>query len=115
MRRGLDHTPGIPRGAHAAPLARERDQEVVPALSAPRPSAVMGENAAREVTAELPLHIRGHPFGVEVTLAGEREIGLEMALDDAVEQRALGATSAVDGAADLTPLRAVHDPVTSGW
>jgi hypothetical protein len=74
-----------------------------------------GEHAAFEVTAELPLHMRGHRFGVEVPIAGEREIGLEVALDDAVEQRALGATPAVDSAADLTCLRAVHGPVTSGW
>ena len=32
---GLDHAPGIARGAHAAPLARVRDQEVVSALAAP--------------------------------------------------------------------------------
>ncbi len=75
----------------------------------------VGENAAFEVTAEFPLHIRGHRFGVEVPLAGEREIGLEMALDDAVERRALGTTPAVDSAADLTCLRAVHGTVTSGW
>ena len=75
----------------------------------------MGENAALEVAAKFPFYIRGHPFGVAATLAGEREIGLEMTLDDAVERRALGATPAVDGAAELTCLRAVHAPVTSGW
>ena len=31
MRRGGDHAPGVARRAHAAPLAREGDQEVVPA------------------------------------------------------------------------------------
>jgi len=46
------------------------------------------------MTAKLPLHVRGHPFGVEVPLAGEREIGLEMALDRAVERCALGAAPA---------------------
>ncbi|MGA8056112.1 MAG: hypothetical protein WCA12_20020, partial [Burkholderiales bacterium] len=53
-------------------------------------------DAAFEITAELPFHVRGHPVGVEVPLAGEREIGLEMALDGAVERRALGAAPAVD-------------------
>jgi hypothetical protein len=56
-----------------------------------RPSAVETavEDPAFEVAAEFPLHIRGHPFGFAVTLADEREIGLEIALDDAVERRAL--------------------------
>ena len=76
MRRGLDHTSGIARGAHAAPLARVRDQEVVLTLVTEGAGKTVGENAALEVAAELSLHIRGHPFGVEVTLAGEREIGL---------------------------------------
>jgi hypothetical protein len=32
-----------------------------------------------------------------------------------LERPALGATPALDSAADLTHLRAVHGPVTSGW
>jgi hypothetical protein len=78
-------------------------------------SETVGEDPAFEVAAEFPFHIRGHRFGVAVPVAGEREIGLEVALDDAVEGRALGATPAVDGAADLTCLRAVRGTVTSGW
>jgi hypothetical protein len=35
-------------------------------------------------------------------------------LESAVERRALGATPPVDGA-ELTCLRALHGPVTSGW
>ena len=115
MRCGLDHAPGVAGRAHAAPLAREGDQEVVLTLLTESAGETVGEDAAFEVAAKFPLHIRGHRFGVEVPLAGEREIGLEMALDDAVERRALGATPAVDSAADLTCLRAVHGTVTSGW
>jgi hypothetical protein len=115
VRSGLDHTPGIARGAHAAPLARVRDQELVLILVTEGACEPVGEDPAFEVAAKFPLHIRGHRFGVEVPLAGEREIGLEMTLDDAVERRALGATPAVDSAADLTCLRAIHGPVTSGW
>jgi len=87
---GLHDAPGVARGARAAPLARVRDQEVVLTLVTESAGETVGENAAFEVTAEFPLDIRGHPFGVAVTLADEREIGLEMALDDAVERRALG-------------------------
>ncbi len=58
---------------------------------------------------------RDSASGTSVPAYVEREIGLEMALDDAVERRALGATPTVDSAADLTCLRAVHGPVTSGW
>jgi hypothetical protein len=50
----------------------------------------VGEDAALEVAAKFPFHIRGHRFGVEVPLAGERELGLEVVLESAVERRARG-------------------------
>jgi hypothetical protein len=93
---GLHHPPGIARGANAAPLPRECDQEVVLTRLTEGAGKTLGEKAAFEVTAELPLYVRRQPSGVDVTLAGKREIGLEMTLDDAVERRALGATPAVD-------------------
>ena len=42
---------------HAAPLARERDEEVVAALPATGAGEPMGEDAAGEITAELALDV----------------------------------------------------------
>ena len=95
------------------PLAGERDQEIVLTHLRDGAGEPVGENPALEAAVEFPLYIRRHRFGVEVPLAGKREPGLEMALDGAVERRALGTTPAVDGAADLSCWRAVHGPVTS--
>ena len=53
------HAPGVARGAHAAPLAREGDQEVVLTRLTESAGETVGEDPAFEVTAELPLHIRG--------------------------------------------------------
>ena len=84
MRGRRHHAPGVARWADAAPLARERDQEVVSALPAPRPSKAMRKDSAFQVTAELPLHVRRHRPGVVVTVAAlgkpGREVLLEVAL-----------------------------------
>jgi hypothetical protein len=85
MRCRRHDAPRVARWAHAAPLARERDQEVVPALSAPRPGKASGEDAAVEVAAELPLHMRRRRPGVIVALATVGEPGLEVLLDAATE------------------------------
>ena len=42
MSGGLDHAPGVTRRAHAAPLAGEGNEEVVPALPATGPGETVG-------------------------------------------------------------------------
>ena len=84
LRRGLHHAPRVARGAYAAPLAGEGNQEVVSALPAPRPGKTAGEDAAVELAAELPLHVRQHGSGVVVTVTALGEPGVEVLLDAAI-------------------------------
>jgi len=74
MRRGRHHAPVVARWAHAAPLAQERDQEVVAAL---RRGKAMRKEAAFQVTAELPHRMRRHRPGIVVALVAGGEPGLE--------------------------------------
>ena len=83
MCRRRDHAPGVARWTHAAPLARERDQEVVAALPAAGAGEAMGEDAAFQITAELTLDVGG--YWVTIPLAGQREPRLEVFLDAAIE------------------------------
>ena len=87
MGRRRHHAPGVARGADAPALARERDQEVVPALPAAGAGEAVGKDAALQVTAELALDVGGYRF---ITRAGQREPGREVGLHGAVQQRALG-------------------------
>ena len=55
----------------------------------------MGEDATFEIAAELALDVGRHRIAVDGPVAGEREPGLEVGLDGAIEQRALGPPPAV--------------------
>ena len=87
MGRRRHHAPGVARWADASALARERDQEVVPALPAAGAGEAVGQDAALQVAAELALDVGGYRF---ITRAGQREPGREVGLHGAVQQRALG-------------------------
>ena len=95
MRRRLDHAPGVARRAPAAPLARERDEEVVPALPTSGPRETVSEDAALEIAAELALDVGRHRIAIDGPVAAEREPGLKVGLHGAIEQRALGPPPAV--------------------
>ena len=71
MRRHLGHAPCVARGAHHAPFARKRDQEITSALPAPSPGEAVGQDAAFQMAAKLPLHILRH--AVALPLVGERQ------------------------------------------
>jgi len=85
MRRGRHHAPRVARGAHAAPLAGKGDEEVVPALPAARAGETVGEDAALEITAELPFHMFRHRPLIVVAVAALGEPGLEVLPDAAIE------------------------------
>ena len=97
MRGRLDHAPGVARGAYRAAFARKGNQKIVPARPAPGTGEAVGQNAAFEVAAQLPLHVRRHAVPIGVPLAGEPQAGLEVPLDRLVQRRALGA-AAIHGA-----------------
>ena len=56
------------------------DQKILSALPAPSAGEAVGENAAFQVAAKLPLHVSRHAAAFAVLCAGERQIGLEMPL-----------------------------------
>ena len=120
MRCRRHHAPGVARGAHAAPFARERDQEIVPALPAPGPGKTAGEDAAVEVAAKLTFHIFRHRPLVIVNVAAVGEPGLEVLLDAAVEHalarmaRPIPRSCAVPGPA-LDPHPCPRCPVVRRW
>lgn len=56
-----------------------------------------GQDAALQVAAQLALHVAG--YRVPVALARQREVGLQVLLDKAVEDGLLGATTGADSRA----------------
>jgi hypothetical protein len=96
MRRHLGHVPCVAGGTQRAALARKRDQEIVSAVPAAGTRETVSQDAAFEVAAKLPLHIRRH--APALPLLGLRQVGLEMALNRAVQRRVLGAAATIHGA-----------------
>ena len=69
----------------------------MPAVRAPGSCKTVGEDAALEMAAELTLHIGRHALTVPVVFPCEREVGLQVLLDDLVEGGLLGLAAAVRG------------------
>jgi len=62
----------------------------------------VGEDAALQIPAKLPLHVSWHPLSLPVVFPFQGEVGLQVLLDDAVERGVLRtATSARNGATSL--------------
>ena len=72
------------------------------ALRTTRTTKTTGQDAAFEIAAEFPLRGCRHTLPVPVPFARQREVGLQVLLDEAVEDCLLGATTGVgSGAASL--------------
>jgi hypothetical protein len=69
----------------------------MPAVRASGAGEAVGEDAAFEVVAELALHVGRHALPVPVVFPCERQIGLQVLLDDLVEDGLLGMAAAVWG------------------
>jgi hypothetical protein len=110
----LGHAPRVAGRTYPAAFARKRDQKIVSAVLASSAGEAVGQNAAFEVAAKLPLHVPRHVVPVGLPVAGERQVGLQMALHRAVQGCALGA-AAVDAAAGRGLDREVHATGASGW
>jgi hypothetical protein len=97
MRGGLRHAAGVARRAYRAAFARERHEEVMPAVRTSGPGEAVGQDAAFEVVAKFPFHVGGHPLPVPVVFACQPEVGLQVLLDDLVKDGVLGMAAAVRG------------------
>ena len=72
------------------------------ALRTTRTGEAIGQNAAIEIAVEFPLRGCRHPLPVPVPSLRQREIGLQVLLDQAVEDSLLGAATGVgSGSASL--------------
>jgi hypothetical protein len=92
MRRRLGHASTVTGGADAASLAREGNEKVVTAGTAPRPGKPEAEDAAAEVRPKLLLDMHRHGMVTEAPLG---EPGLEVPGGDRVEGSSLGAAAGV--------------------
>ena len=72
------------------------------ALRTTRTGEAVGQNATLQIPSQLTFHIAGYRVPIPVALACEREVGLQVLLDEAVEDGLLGAATGVgSGAASL--------------
>jgi len=67
----------------------------MPTVRAAGACKTVGEDAAFQITAELPFHIGRHALRVPVVFARDREVGLQVLLDDLVEGGLLGMAAAI--------------------
>jgi hypothetical protein len=94
----LGHVSGVARRAHRAAFAGKCNQEIVSAVCAPGTGEAVGQDAALQIAAELRLHVLRHALAIGVPLAGERQIGFQMALNGAVQRSVFGVAPAIDRA-----------------
>jgi len=94
---GLRHAPGVAGRANAAPLAGEGHQEIVAALPTTRPRTTAGKDAAFQVPAKLPLRVGRDRMTVPILVPRERQVGLQVLLEEPVEDGLLGTATGVGG------------------
>ena len=59
----------------------------------------VGQDAALQVASQFALHVAGYRVPIAVAVARQREVGLQVLLDEPVEDGLLGATTGVDSRA----------------
>jgi hypothetical protein len=67
----------------------------MPAVRTPGPGETVGQNSTFEVAAELALHVGRHTLPVPIVPLRERKVGLQVLLDDLVEDGLLGMAAAL--------------------
>ena len=75
------------------PLAGEGHEEIMAARRAPCAGEAVGQDDALKIVSEFQLHGAGYRVPIAVALARQREVGLQVLLDEAVEDGLLGATT----------------------
>jgi len=100
MGRALGHAPGIAGGTDGAALTGEGEEEIMSALPTARPGETVGQNAALQIMAQLPLGVGRDALVLPVVLRAGKE-GLQMVLHRAVE-RCFGGASPMAGCGDAS-------------
>jgi hypothetical protein len=78
-------------------------------LGAAGPSEAVGQDAALQVASQFALHVAGYRVPIAVAFARQREVGLQVLLDDPVQARSLGMAATVrDRSASLSFRDHVH-------
>jgi hypothetical protein len=99
----LHHAAGVAGGADAAALAGEGDEALGGARVAADAGEAVGEDAAAEVGAEVVLHPARYAAAVGVGRGGIGQEGLEVVLDQGIERRGGGISTAVDSGEAVGP------------
>ena len=85
MRGSLCHAPGIARRTNAASFAGKGDKKITPAIRAVGAGEAIGEDTAFQVASEVPLDIGRHRMSVPIAFTRQHQVGLQVLLDDAVQ------------------------------
>jgi len=79
------------------PRAEKGDQEVTATLDAAGTGEAVGQDAALQIASQFALHVAGYRVPIAVAFPRQREVGLQVLLDEAVEDGLLGAATGVRG------------------
>ena len=85
MRGSLRHSPRITGRTDAASFAGKGDKKVTTAIRAIGTGEAIGKDAAFQVASEVPLDIDWDRLAVPVAFVRQQQVGLQVLLDDAVE------------------------------
>lgn len=89
------HSPSIAGRTDAASFAGEGDKEITTAIRAVGTGEAIGEDTAFQVASEVPLDIGRHRMSVPIAFMRQHQVGLQMVLDDAVEDGLLRTATGV--------------------
>ena len=87
------------RGTQPTPRAEKGDQEVTATLDAAGTGEAVGQDAALQIASQFALHVAGYRVPIAVAFPRQREVGLQVLLDEEVEDGLPGATTGVDSRA----------------
>ena len=92
----LHHAPCVARGTDAAPLTRERDEEIVTTVGAACPGKSMGQDAALQILAKILLDVCGNREAILICVPALGQPGFEMTLHDLINRAAFGSAAPIN-------------------
>jgi len=81
----------------SAPFTRESDEKVATARQAVRTGKAIREDAAFQVASEVALNIGWYRMAIPIAFARQHQVGLQVLLDDAVQDGLFGTATGVRG------------------